>query len=50
MLVGHGEMAEAIHLLRIRPTLRRIDLEIVESAPPPERKWGGWVPLELQVL
>jgi hypothetical protein len=44
-------MAEAIYLLRISPTLRRIDLEIVEIGPPAARqKEAGRVSLEFEVL
>ena len=37
---GYRDMAETVHLLRIRPALRRINLSEYKSAPPPpERKW-----------
>lgn len=44
-------MAEPVDLLRIRPSLCRVDLQVVEvrSAPTRQEK-AGWVPCKLQVL
>jgi hypothetical protein len=51
LLAGNGQMAKAVHFVRIRPALGSILLQVVQVRPATAReKERGGVSLELQVL